>query len=211
MCTACYIQCSQTVHEHRSLNPSRASWTRHFKVFLSRASHLARSQRWNSHSGSHSPLGSHVCILSQESCHPQHTSDLSHDTYWKYKYTWISSYCLNFQYESRRLSWYFVKLNIDHLIVQLEDGRTDGRNQFRPWNQDTRVTRQDDIKNSQSSVRPMSSYRWTIANPESNAFLTIIDILNSWLNTISNQWHYVILRESSTCISHFRVALFISV
>ena len=40
------------------------------------------------------------------------------------------SYFLNLQYESRRLSSYLFKVDIDRLIAQLEDGRTDGRNTF---------------------------------------------------------------------------------
>src|SRR5436190_20450511 len=40
------------------------------------------------------------------------------------------SYFLNLQYESRRLTSYLFKVNIDRTVVQLEDGRTDGRNTF---------------------------------------------------------------------------------
>src|SRR5438477_7547903 len=42
----------------------------------------------------------------------------------------IFSYFLNLQYESRLLSSYLFKVNIGHTVVQLEDGRTDGRNTF---------------------------------------------------------------------------------
>src|SRR5438552_5812787 len=42
----------------------------------------------------------------------------------------IFSYFLNLQYESRRLSSYLFKVNIGRTVVQLEDGRTDGRNTF---------------------------------------------------------------------------------
>src|SRR5437762_628128 len=40
------------------------------------------------------------------------------------------SYFLNLQYESRRLSSYLFKVDIDRLVAQHEDGRTDGRNNF---------------------------------------------------------------------------------
>ena len=40
------------------------------------------------------------------------------------------SYFLNLQYESRRLSSYLFEVDIDRLVAQLEDGRTDGRNAF---------------------------------------------------------------------------------
>ena len=40
------------------------------------------------------------------------------------------SYFLNLQYESRRLSSYLFKVDIDRLVAQHEDGRTDGRNSF---------------------------------------------------------------------------------
>src|SRR5436190_23558039 len=40
------------------------------------------------------------------------------------------SYFLNLQYESRRLSSYLFKVDIDRLVAQHEDGRTDGRNTF---------------------------------------------------------------------------------
>ena len=39
-------------------------------------------------------------------------------------------YFLNLQDESRRLSSYLFKVNIGRTVVQLEDGRTDGRNIF---------------------------------------------------------------------------------
>src|SRR5436190_12307530 len=65
-------------------------------------------------------------------------------------------------YESRRLSSYLFKVNIGHTVVQLEDGRTDGRNTsscLKSYDE-TRQHRKISV-----SVRPMSSYGRTIANP----------------------------------------------
>ncbi len=72
------------------------------------------------------------------------------------------SYFLNLQYESRRLSSYLLKVNIDRTWARLEDGRTDGRNIFRPRNHETR---RDEVENFGRLFGRLSSYRRTIANP----------------------------------------------
>ena len=83
---------------------------------------------------------------------------------WKYEYTRhrpIFSYFLNFQDESRRFSSYFFKANIDRTEARLSDEQTDEIS-FVP-----EIARRDETisKKPRSSVRPMSSYGQTIANP----------------------------------------------
>src|SRR6266513_469512 len=86
--------------------------------------------------------------LSQESCHlwgallyiPQHIVLCIEST----KILDIGrnfSYFLNLQYESRRLSSYLLKVNIGRTVVQLEDGRTDGRNTFSSLKSDDETRR----------------------------------------------------------------------
>ena len=89
------------------------------------------------------------------------------------------SYFLNLQYESRRLSSYLLRVNIDRTWARLEDGRTDGRNIFRPRNYETR---RDEVENFGRLFGHLSSYRWTIANPDQiqspftiNIFIIVVE------------------------------------
>jgi len=121
------------------------------------------------------------------------------------------SYFLNLQYESRRLSSYLLKVNIDRTWARLEDGRTDGRNIFRPRNHETR---RDEVENFGRLFGRLSSYRRTIANP---ACITCSGVNQSHLLTIWLQfriYYYLNVLNSFTtyCSSQpaFATALFLS-
>ena len=120
--------------------------------------------------------------LSQESCHPwgallyipQHIVLCIEST----KILDIGrnfSYFLKLQYESRRLSSYLLKVNIDRTWARLEDGRTDGRNIFRPRNHETR---RDEVENFGRLFGRLSSYRRTIANPDLESQKRLVDTPN---------------------------------